>query len=192
MNEQSRGSILEFKLRLTNIITQTHNRIIFSLFSSDILRIQMIVKIALENNKKVAVLGVKTQKLVKEAINLGYLPGDAFVQLRYIDDKNMNNDENLVVLVTGERHEPYFMLQRMARGIDKLIKLEDTDKVVILTKPFIGTEKMAARTLDIIYHVTSNVKTFGSNLLLSPDANREEIKEIINILKPRFIVPIIG
>ena len=57
MNEQSRGTILEFKLRLTNIITQTHNRIIFSLFSSDILRIQQIVRIALENNKKVAVIG---------------------------------------------------------------------------------------------------------------------------------------
>lgn len=192
MNEQSRGTILEFKLRLTNIITQTHNRIIFSLFSSDILRIQQIVRIALENNKKVAVIGVKTQKLVKEAINLGYLPGDAFVSLRYIDDKNKNNDEDLVVLVTGERHEPYFMLQRMTKGIDRLIHLEKNDTVVVLTNPVLGTEKMASKTLDIIYHVTSNVKTFGSNLLLSPDANREEIKEMINILKPRFIIPVIG
>lgn len=192
MNEQSRGTILEFKLRLTNIITQSPHRIIFSLFSSDILRIQQIVKIAIENNKRIAVIGVKTQKLVKEAINLGYLPGDKFVNLRYIDDKNKNNDDDLVVLVTGSRHEPYFMLQRMAKGIDRLVHLESDDTVVVLTTPVLGTEKMAAKTLDIIYHVTSNVRQFGSNLLLPPNANREEIKEMINILKPRFVIPVIG
>jgi ribonuclease J len=51
---------------------------------------------------------------------------------------------------------------------------------------------MAARTLDIIYHVTSNVKTFNQNLLPEPNANREEIKEMINILKPKYVVPVIG
>ena len=55
-----------------------------------------------------------------------------------------------------------------------------------------GTEKMAARTLDIIYHVTSHVKEFSKSLLPASSANREEIKEMINILKPKYIIPIIG
>ena len=84
------------------------------------------------------------------------------------------------------------MLQRMAKGIDRLIHLEETDEVIILTNPYLGTEKMAAKTLDIIYHVTSKIKTFGQNLLLESNANREEIKEMINILKPKYIVPVIG
>ena len=84
------------------------------------------------------------------------------------------------------------MLQRMSRGIDRLIHLEPSDTVVILTPPYLGTEKMAARTLDIIYHVTSNVKEFNSTLLPQINANREEIKEMINILKPKYIVPVIG
>ena len=195
-NEQSRGTILEFKLRMTNLISQANGRLIFSLFSSDILRIQQICNIAIEQGKKIAIIGIKTQKMVKAAIKLGYLkiPEENFVNLRFIDEKakNKNNDKDLVVLVTGERHEPYYMLQRMSRKIDRLINLEPDDTVVILTNPYLGTEKMAAKTLDIIYHVTSKVKTFSQSLLPDPSANREEIKEMINILKPKYVIPVIG
>ena len=109
---------------------------------------------------------------------LGYLkiPQENLANLRYIDDKNLNDDKDLVVLVTGERHEPYYMLQRMSKQIDRLIHLQSTDTVVILTNPYLGTEKMAARTLDIIYHVTSHVKEFSKSLLPASSANREEIK----------------
>lgn len=193
-NEQSRGTILEFKLRLTNIISQATNRLVFSLFSSDILRIQQIIDIAVKYNKKIAIIGRKTQKIVNQAMALGYLdiPQANLANLRYIDDKNQNDDKDLVVLVTGERHEPYFMLQRMSRQIDRLIHLKQDDTVVILTRPYLGTEKMAARTLDIIYHITSNVKEFNQTLLPASSANREEIKQMINVLKPKYIVPIIG
>ncbi len=193
-NEQSRGTILEFKLRIKNLMVQAKNRIIFTLFSSDILRIQQIIDIALEQSKKIAIIGRKTQRLVNQAMQLGYLniPNENLANLRYLDEKNQNNDKNLVVLVTGERHEPYFMLQRMAKQIDRLIHLEPTDTIAVVTTPYLGTEKMAARTMDIIYRVTTNVKEFNSNLLPFASANREEIKQMINILLPKYIIPVIG
>ncbi len=193
-NEQSRGTILEFKLRINNIMNQAKNRLIFTLFSSDILRIQQIIGIALEQHKKIAIIGRKTQRLVNQAMQLGYIsiPQESLANLKYLDEKNQNNDPNLVVLVTGERHEPYFMLQRMAKQIDRLIHLEATDTIVLLTTPYLGTEKMAARTLDIIYRVTTNVKEFNSNLLPLASANREEIKQMINILVPKYVIPVIG
>ena len=193
-NDQSRGTILEFKLRITNIISQAKNRIIFTLFSSDILRIQQIVNIALEQNKKIAIIGRKTQRIVNQAMELGYLsiPEESLANLRYIDENNHNNDKDLVVLVTGERHEPYFMLQRMAKHIDRLIHLEPADTIVVLTNPYLGTEKMAARTMDIIYRVTTNVREFNSKLLPFSSANREEIKQMINMLEPKYVIPVIG
>lgn len=193
-NEQSRGTILEFKLRIKNIMTQSKGRILFTLFSSDILRIQQIIDIALEQQKKIAIIGRKTQRLVNQAMQLGYLniPNSSLANLKFLDDRNQNNNPNMVVLVTGERHEPYFMLQRMAKQIDRLIHLQPTDTVVILTNPYLGTEKMAARTLDMIYRVTTNVKEFNSNLLPFSSANREEIKQMINILLPKYIIPVIG
>ncbi len=194
MNEESRGTILEFKTRMINLLTQVENRVIFTMFSSDILRIKQICDIAIGQGKRIAILGIKTQKLVRIAIQQGFIniPEDKFVQLKYIDDTHLNDDKDLVVIVTGERHEPYHMLQRMARGFDRLVRLNEKDTVVVLTNPYIGTEKMAARTLDIVYHVTSKIKTFDSKLLPRTDANREEIKEMINILKPKYIIPVIG
>ena len=193
-NDQSRGTILEFKLRITNILSQAKSRVIFTLFSSDILRIQQIVNIALEQNKKIAIIGRKTQRIVNQAMQLGYLniPEESLANLRYIDDNNQNNDKDLVVLVTGERHEPYFMLQRMAKHIDRLIHLEKEDTIVVLTNPYLGTEKMAARTMDIIYKVTTNVKEFSKNLLPFASANREEIKQMINMVEPKYVIPVIG
>ena len=194
MNEESRGTILEFKTRMINLLTQVNNRVIFTMFSSDILRIKQIVDIAINQGKRIAILGIKTQKLVRIAIQQGFIsiPEDKFVQLKYIDESHLNDDKDLVVIVTGERHEPYHMLQRMAKGFDRLVKLNENDTIVVLTTPYIGTEKMAARTLDIVYHVTSKIKTFDAKLLPRTDANREEIKEMINILKPKYIIPVIG
>lgn len=93
--------------------------------------------------KKIALIGKKTQRLLAKAIELGYLniPEKYNVNLRYIDDSNANNDKDLVVLVTGERHEPFFMLQRMSKKIDRLIHMEPTDTVIVLTNPILGTEK---------------------------------------------------
>lgn len=196
ISNESRGTIMELTLRLNNIISSAPGRIIFTIFSDDILRIQHICEIALQHNKKIAVIGRKTQKIVNEAINLGYIdiPEDKFANLRYIEEKskNYNNDKDLVVLVTGERHEPYYMLQRMARDADRLIHLEPNDTIIVLTNPTLGTEKMASKTLDLIYHRTSKIKTFNSSLIPAVDANREEIKQMINILKPKYILPIIG
>ena len=191
---QTRGTIFEFKQRMNAILAEAEGRVIYSLYSDDILRIQQIINIAIDNNKKVAVLGKKTQRLLNQAIELGYLniPDKYNVNLKYIDDNNDNNDKNLVILVTGERHEPFFMLQRMSKHIDRLVHLEADDTVVVLTNPVVGTEKMAARTLDIIYKVTSKVYTFKADLLPPTNASREEMKQMINILKPRYVIPVIG
>jgi ribonuclease J len=169
-------------------------RIIISLFSTNLQRIQQIVDMAVEYNKKIAIIGRKTQRIVNIAINAGYLnvEKDCLVNLRYIDDKNKNNQEDLVVLVTGERHEPYFMLQRMCKKIDRLIHIESKDTVVVLTRPAIGTEKMASRTLDMLFRETDGVKIFPTNLILSASSGPEEAKEMINLLRPKYVLPVVG
>ena len=194
INEINRGSILEFVQRLKKIFTFAKGRIVMSLFSTNLGRIQQIIDIAVEHNKKIAIIGRKTQRIVNIAINAGYLKVDPnrLVNLRYIDDKNKNNQSDLVVLVTGERHEPYFMLQRMCKKIDRLIHIEKSDTVVVLTRPAIGTEKMAARTLDMLFRETDNVIMFPTNLILSASSGPEEAKQMINLTKPKFVIPVVG
>ena len=194
VSEVNRGSVNEFSHRLNRIFMNAGGRIIISLFSTNLQRIQQIVDMAVEYNKKVAILGRKTQRIVNIAINSGYLNvnNDCLVNLRYIDEKNKNNQSDLVVLVTGERHEPYFMLQRMCKKVDRLINIEEKDTVVVLTRPAIGTEKMAAKTLDMLFRDSENVFIFPNNLIPSASSGTEEAKQMINLTKPKYILPVIG
>ena len=180
--------------RLNSIFANAEGRIIVSLFSSDLLRIQRIVDVALEHKKKIAIIGRRAQRIVDIAIDSGYLkiPQEALVNLRFIDDKNKNEDSNIVCLVTGNRHEPFFMIQRMSKKNDRLIHIDEQDTIVMMTPPVPGTEKMAARTMDILYRSDAQVKVIDKRLLTSAHATTEELKMMINLLKPQYIIPTIG
>ncbi len=180
--------------RLNSIFTNADGRIIVSLFSSDLRKIQRIIDISLAHHKKIAIIGRRAQRIVDIAIQNGYLniPAESLINLRYIDEKNKNDGSDVVALVTGNRHEPFFMLQRMCKKADRLIHIEETDTVILMTPPVPGTEKMAARTMDILYRSDAQVKVVDKRLLTSAHATAEEIKMMINLLKPKFIIPTIG
>ncbi|PKK98137.1 MAG: RNase J family beta-CASP ribonuclease [Tenericutes bacterium HGW-Tenericutes-2] len=180
--------------RLNSVFTNAEGRIIVSLFSSDLRKIQRIIDISLAHHKKIAIIGRRAQRIVDIAIHNGYLniPEESLINLRYIDEKNKNDGKDIVALVTGNRHEPFFMLQRMCKKADRLIHIEETDTVLLMTPPVPGTEKMAARTMDILYRSDAQVKVVDKRLLTSAHATAEEIKMMINLLKPKYIIPTIG
>ena len=180
--------------QLNSVFANASGRIIVSLFSSDLRKIQRVIDISLIHKKKIAIIGRRAQRIVDIAIESGYLniPKDELVNLRYIDEKNKNNSENLVALVTGNRHEPFYMLQRMCKKTDRLIHIEKDDTVVIMTSPVPGTEKMAARTLDVLYRSDATVKQIDKKNLTTAHASSNELKMMMNLLKPKYIVPVIG
>ncbi|HHW79347.1 MAG TPA: ribonuclease J [Acholeplasmataceae bacterium] len=192
--DKSTHANLELTHTLNSIFANSDGRIIVSLFSSDLLKIQRVVDIALSHNKKIAIIGRKAQRIVDIAIKEGYLniPDASLVNLRFIDDKNKNDDNNLVALVTGSRHEPFYMIQRMCRKSDRLIHINEKDTVVIMTSPVPGTEKMAARTIDVLSRSDAQTKIIDKELLTSAHANSDEVKMILNILKPKYVIPVIG
>ncbi len=173
---------------------QAKSRIIVSAFSTDLVRIQKIIDIALKYERKIAIIGRKTQRTVDIAVKLNYLkiPEDKLISLRFIDDKNKNELQDAVVLVTGDRHEPFYMLQRMVKKLDRLIHINKEDTIILLTPPVPGTEKIAARTLDILYRYDTNVVKIDKKILPPSHASSEDIKLLINILNPKYIMPVIG
>lgn len=177
-----------------NEVLQKKGRVIISMFSSDLDRVQKVVNLCVSQNRKVAIIGRKVQKIINVAMNSDYLkvPQENLVNLRYIDDMNTNDDENLAVIVTGLRHEPYFMLQRMSRGQDRLIQITENDHVVIIAPPVIGTERMEARTMDVLYKQGAKVYMLKKGILRSYHADSEDLKMLYDILSPKYIIPIIG
>jgi ribonuclease J len=170
-------------------------RIIISVYSSDLKRIQRIIDVAHGQNRKIAIIGRKLQRIVDLAVRMGYLkfptPG-MLVNLKFIDDHNNNNYPNLVVLATGERDEPFDSMIRMTKKIDRLIHIESTDTIIFATPPIQGTEIKAARTLDIIYRSGAKVHVINKAFLPSPHASSEDLKLMMNILRPKYILPVIG
>jgi len=179
---------------LNQAFYKAKDRIIVSAFSTDLVRIQKIIDIALKYDRKIAIIGRKTQRTVDIAINMGYLkiPEEKLVTLRFIDDKNKNTLKDAVVLVTGDRHEPFYMLQRMVKKLDRLIHVEKSDTIIMMTPPIPGTEKIAARTLDILYRHDTSIVKVDKNILPPAHASSEDIKLLINLLNPKYVIPVIG
>lgn len=188
------NSDYEMRFTINEILQQSQKRVIFSTFSSDLSRIQQIINISVENNRRIAIIGRKAQKIVNIAINSGYLviPEEKLANLKYIDENNKNDDDDLVVIVTGTRHEPFYMLQRMCRQQDRLISIKEGDKVVTVTPPVPGTEKMAARTIDILYKTGAKVTEIKKDSLKSSHADPNDLKMLYSMLSPKYIIPIIG
>lgn len=169
-------------------------RIIFSMYSNDLNRIQKVIDLCVKCGRKIAINGRNTQRLVSVGMSTGYLriPQENFVNLRFIDDFNNNNDPNLALIIAGARHEPYFMLQRMMTGQDRLIQITKEDTVVIISPPIVGTERIATRTKDQLSKAGCKVIIVPKNILKSSHADSEDLMMMYQILKPKYIMPIEG
>ena len=169
-------------------------RVFFTIFSTDLEKIQRVIDISVKNGRRIALIGRKTQKIVNIAIERGYLkaPQDKLISLKFRDDKITNEDPDLAIIVTGVRHEPFYMLQRMCNGQDRLLQLNKTDEVVILTPPVPGTERIAARTMGIVLESGANIVQLSKDSLRSSHANPSNLMMLYSMLKPKYIIPIIG
>lgn len=183
-----------FENLINQKISNAKDRVIISLYSDDLRQLQKIINIALKYDKRVAIIGRKAQRIVDLAIKHQYLsiPNDRLVNLKYITETNKNDDPDLVCLVTGERHEPFFMLQRMIRKQDRLIHITDEDTVIVGTVPVSDTEKIAARTINALYRSEANVAVVEEEHLTGKNATSDEIKLMIGMLQPKYIMPVIG
>ncbi len=175
-------------------ILKTPGRVLISAFSSELDKIQMAIDVALEYDRRIAIIGRKAQRIIDISVNLGYLkiPKDKLVNLRFIDSKNDNYADDMVVLVTGDKHEPYFMMQRIARKRDKLIHLDKRDKVLVMTIPLPGVERMAANTIDTLYKSGAYIKIVNRKVLRGAHASVHDTKMLYNLLSPKYVMPVLG
>ncbi len=170
------------------------NRIVVTAFSTDIYRIQRVVNVAIKYQRKIAIIGRKAQRMVDIAVNTGLLkiPANQFATLKFIDGATPVKEENLMILVAGDRHEPFHMVQRMVLKQDRLIHLDSEDTVLMMTPPVPGTEKIASRTLDVLYRHNINIHKIDKTMLPPAHASSSDVKLLSNILKPKYFIPVIG
>jgi len=177
---------------LARIMEGKKGRIIIALFASNITRIQHIVNIAREREKKIVISGRSIEVSVNIARELGYLSVPEGMEIG-IDQIGDFSDDEIIMVTTGSQGEPMSALARMASGTHKQIKVKQEDTVILSSKFIPGNEKAIAniinrlykRGADVIYEKISNIHVSGH-------AFREELKLMINLTKPKYFIPIHG
>lgn len=177
---------------LEDVFAKARARIVVSSFASRIDRIQHVVTAASKTNRRVAVSGRSMERNFNIAMELGYLkvPQGVLTDIRTI---NSLPDERVVVMCTGSQGEEFSALVRMATGEHRHVQIKNGDTVVLSASTVPGNEKAVSVTIDNLYREGATVIT---NKLLdihsSGHANREELKLLISILQPRYLMPIHG
>lgn len=168
-------------------------RIIVATVASNLQRIQQILDAADRSMRKVVLTGEGIEKTLRLAVKLGKITlasDDLIIQAK--DMKNYNADE-LLVIETGRTGEPIKGIQRMASAHSKSgINIEEGDLVYITTTPSIAMETTVAKTEDMIYRAGGTVKTISDNFRVSGHANPNDLKLMLNLMKPTYFVPIQG
>ncbi|MDH7578435.1 MAG: ribonuclease J [Bacillota bacterium] len=167
-------------------------RIIIASFASNIHRIQQAITTASKFNRKVAVVGRSMINVVNIASELGYLeiPPGTLVDL---DEIELFPKYKVVILTTGSQGEPMSALTRMAMCDHKRIEIIPGDTVIISASPIPGNEKLVHRTIDHLFRQGAEViyEPF-SGVHVSGHASQEELKLMLNLVKPKFFMPIHG
>lgn len=174
------------------IFRGARERIIIATFASNIHRVQQIIDAAFKYNRKIAFTGRSMLNNVDIARRLGYLqvPEDMIVDIR--DCSNLP-DSKVTLLTTGSQGEPYAALTRMARGDHYHINIKDGDTVMISASAIPGNEKLVGQTINKLYRRGANVIYEDvSGVHVSGHASQEELKLMLNLVKPKYFVPVHG
>jgi len=178
--------------KLAQLAADCPGRIIVSLFASNITRIQQIVDIAANQGRKVVFNGRSIELSVGIAKDLGYLKFPADMEIE-VDELDEIPDDEIVMVMTGSQGEPMSALTRMAVGNHKQIKIKSADTIFLSSKFIPGNEKAIANIINNLYRRGANVIYEKiSAIHVSGHAFREELKLMINLVKPNYFIPIHG
>ncbi len=166
-------------------------RVLVSLYSSNFIRIQQVFDIAAATGKKVAVAGRSLESSYEVGLRLGYLTVDEDTVISLKDLENYRDDE-VVIIVTGNQGEPLEALDKMVRKQHKDVKIKSTDTVLITFTPSPGMEVSMFQTMNKLAKAGANVLTSSKKVHVSGHGSQEDLKMMLNMMKPKYFIPIQG
>ncbi|KJD46889.1 MULTISPECIES: ribonuclease J [Paenibacillus] len=186
-SEKSVGIVLE------DIFRKSKQRVVVATFASNVHRIQQVINAAESTGRKVTVIGRSMVNVVGIASDLGYLEIPDGMLIEPEEVGKMSADR-VVILCTGSQGEPMSALTRMARSTHRKVDILPGDSVIIAATPVPGNEKYVGRTIDELFRLGANVYYSAANpgIHVSGHGSQEELKLMLNLMKPKFFLPIHG
>lgn len=182
----------EVGFAINEIFRTARQRIILATFASNIHRIQQVIDAACHYKRKVAVVGRSMVNVVQIAQDLGYL-NICSGTLVDVDELKTLPPNRAVILTTGSQGEPMSALTKISISEHRKVEIIRGDTVIIAATPIPGNEKLVSRTIDNLFARGANViYERVSGVHVSGHASQEELKMMLNLLKPKYLIPIHG
>jgi ribonuclease J len=180
--------------KFDEVFAHTKRRLFISCFSSSIHRINLAVQLAHQHGRKVAFIGRSMNNSAEIAEDLGYIEVPDGLVINPGEMKNFP-PEKVCVLISGTQGEPMSALSRAAVDNHKHAKIEKGDTVVLSSRIIPGNEKTIYRMIDHLFRREAYViyeDGTSPPIHVSGHASQEELKLIINLVKPRYFIPVHG
>ncbi len=175
-----------------HVFQQAKGRIIIATFASLISRMQQVLDTAIRYNRKVCFTGLSMVENARIARELGYLQYDES-QVVSLDVALSMPASKVVLLVTGSQGEPTSILGRLANGTNRLFSIQEGDTVVLSSHPIPGNEEAVYRAINRLMEKGAEVVyTDIEAVHVSGHASQEEIKLLLHLVRPRYLIPIHG
>lgn len=182
----------EVRRAFEDIFAKTNGRIIIATFASNIHRIQQVIDVAVQYRRKVIMCGKSIVSNSQIALDLGYLriPKNTWIKL---EDLKKIQDNEIVIIVTGSQGEPMSVMSRIAMNEHPHIKIKDGDIVILSARIIPGNERAIGRIINHLMRRGADVKYEKvSDIHVSGHASKEELKLMMNMVKPKYFMPIHG
>ena len=174
------------------LFTSTHGKLVVAAFSSSIYRMQVLVDLAAQFERKVAFVGRSIVQNSEIAQRLGFLKIPAGLQIRDSDVSNYTS-QDVLCIATGSQGEPQAALSRIAIDDHRWVKLSPDDTVVFSARSIPGNEKAIARTMSHVARRGADVVTPDmKHVHVSGHGSAEELKLVLSLVRPRYFVPVHG
>lgn len=167
-------------------------RIMIATFASLISRVQQVANVARKYGRKMVITGYTMREYIKLARNIGYLdiPEDMLIDISKLDSIEPHK---VVLMVTGSQGEPSAVLGRLSVGTHRYLEVQKGDTIVLSSHPIPGNEELVYRTIDRLIQRGANVIYEPiENVHVSGHGAQEEMKLMINLVQPTFLMPIHG
>ncbi len=174
--------------KVWDILNQTDERIIISVFPEHVYRIQEIFDEVARTKRKVVIMGKKLQNLVNYAKDFNYLHYDE----NLIGDLSNINDKDVVILISDDKEKSLASLEKIISRYDKYITLKEGDTVFIAEPVYPGNEKKVAKIMDDLSRLDVEVVTLSYKTYALHHPSSEDLMQMINLMNPKYYFPIKG
>ncbi len=181
--------------RISSVVSEfldnANRRAFVMVYSSNISRIQEILDESKSSGRKVVIYGRRLTDVVNKGIDNNIILFDK-KDLISVFSLDKHSEDNLTIIISGERDRPFSGMKRILANKDKFLTINSDDSVLIAAKPVPNTEIEATEVTNDLYRTGARIQSIGKKDVIGSHASREDILMMLNLLDPKFYVPIKG